>query len=627
MNRALRGSKLAHISIIIFLGVFSTIPLIFCRNYYADDIAAHLPFVKHFAEQLWSGDLYPRWLHGANAGLGSPAFFFYPPVPYYFTSLFQPFLAWSDNSGWSQLCLSSSLALTFSGLTCYTWLEKISNQRSAVVGAIVYMMWPYHLAFDLYHRLAFAEFWAFVWLPLILYYTILISRKYTVQNLLGLSLSFALLVMTHLLTFIIFFPFWLVYVFIKLNLQKLVRFLYVTLIPTILAIGLSAIYWYPAVKTQYNISPDAWWDLFSSKNLLFQNFPSPEFAIRYYEVMAVLGVVISILLFRASLKRLKGDWNREMFYWLGTSLVSVFMMSALSEPVWRALSVLQKVQYSFRFHTVLNVSVTALVALAFFSVELPSIQFKKFFRVVTFSALISGTSVVLYLSIQYNVLAIGSVAFIVLLVLAQRTNIFSGSKNPYFLVACTLIFALTLSSLLMVGRYILVRRNVGEHEVVAQSIAAGKSPPEYRPRWVSKQIFDLGAPWKTENLINMSTQIQSTPVAQGVGQVKTTTLLPRKIYLDVDASTKSVLNIPQFYYSGWTATIQGGQQPLKTVSSNEGILQVVVPPGRHSVVVKLEAGEEERTSQLISGLSAFIALVLAIIGFRSRVQKPCKLQP
>ena len=33
--------------------------------------------------QLWSGELYPRWLLGMNSGFGSPTFFVYGPLPYY----------------------------------------------------------------------------------------------------------------------------------------------------------------------------------------------------------------------------------------------------------------------------------------------------------------------------------------------------------------------------------------------------------------------------------------------------------------------------------------------------------------------------------------------------------------
>ena len=103
---------------------FLTIPLLFCGAFSADDLLPfHLRWSKHFAEQFWSGELYPRWLMGMNAGLGSPTFFFYTPIPYYFTSLLHPLFA-SDPQGWHQLGLSASFALIASGITAYIWPKK-----------------------------------------------------------------------------------------------------------------------------------------------------------------------------------------------------------------------------------------------------------------------------------------------------------------------------------------------------------------------------------------------------------------------------------------------------------------------------------------------------------------------
>ena len=82
--------NLLHIFIIVIVGLILTLPALFYGIFDAPDlIPYHLKWSKHFAEQFWQGDLYPRWLMDMNAGLGSPTFFFYPPIPYYFNSLFK----------------------------------------------------------------------------------------------------------------------------------------------------------------------------------------------------------------------------------------------------------------------------------------------------------------------------------------------------------------------------------------------------------------------------------------------------------------------------------------------------------------------------------------------------------
>ncbi|HEY9847696.1 MAG TPA: hypothetical protein V6D03_16055, partial [Candidatus Caenarcaniphilales bacterium] len=78
--------NLRHVLAIVGIGLILTLPAISYGIFAAHDLVAyHLKWSKHFAEQFWLGDLYPRWLLEMNAGLGSPTFFFYAPVPYYFT--------------------------------------------------------------------------------------------------------------------------------------------------------------------------------------------------------------------------------------------------------------------------------------------------------------------------------------------------------------------------------------------------------------------------------------------------------------------------------------------------------------------------------------------------------------
>ena len=73
----------------------------------------------------------------------------------------------------------------------------------------------------------------------------------------GLAISFALLALTHLPTFVIFFPVPVGYaLFIASRNQWKIVSVRLSL-AIIIAIGLSAIYWFPAMTTQESISMDA----------------------------------------------------------------------------------------------------------------------------------------------------------------------------------------------------------------------------------------------------------------------------------------------------------------------------------------------------------------------------------
>src|SRR5882672_9647668 len=86
-------SRLFPIVVIPAAGLILTIPaLVYGIPFFSDDgVSHHALWYIHFSTQLWAGDLYPRWLMGMNEGLGSPVFYYYPPVPFFLTSLFKPF--------------------------------------------------------------------------------------------------------------------------------------------------------------------------------------------------------------------------------------------------------------------------------------------------------------------------------------------------------------------------------------------------------------------------------------------------------------------------------------------------------------------------------------------------------
>jgi len=193
--------------IVSLAAVFFSLPiLLYGFPVLAHDGPVHLLYCRQFASQFCSGEAYPRWLMGTHHGFGSPAFFIYAPVPFYIAALLAPLGQWIQKPpGYVELSLSAFLALWCSGLAAYLWLRQLCSAAAATAGAVVYLASPYHLTVDLYMRAAFAEFWAFVWMPLILYFIegVMRKRRYA---LIGVAATYGLLVMTHLLSTLMFSP-------------------------------------------------------------------------------------------------------------------------------------------------------------------------------------------------------------------------------------------------------------------------------------------------------------------------------------------------------------------------------------------------------------------------------------
>lgn len=160
------------------------------------DLFHHLLSGHYFAQQLWQGEIYPRWLMAMNGGFGSPTFFFYPPLPYYVSALFAGPQA-PLHDAITPLLWSASLALLLSGLFAYLWLRSFASPLRALAATLLYLALPYHLGMDLYARFALAEFWAFVWAPLILLGQDLANQR-SRKGLPLLTLALALLAFSHL---------------------------------------------------------------------------------------------------------------------------------------------------------------------------------------------------------------------------------------------------------------------------------------------------------------------------------------------------------------------------------------------------------------------------------------------
>jgi hypothetical protein len=210
----------------------------------------NLTWAAQFAEQFRAGILYPRWMPESFDGLGGPAFYFYPPLPFWIDGLVDV-VSFGLLPVVHRLPLTWALLLWASGLAMYAWLEsETTNRRISFWGALAYMAAPYHL-YDHYTRGALAEFTAFVFLPIIL-----LSLRRPVW----LALSYAGLLLSHLPTAMLV-TITIVVPFALLRLRRWPALLSAGA-AGLLGIGLAAIYLVPALALQPWISSDQLWSAF-----------------------------------------------------------------------------------------------------------------------------------------------------------------------------------------------------------------------------------------------------------------------------------------------------------------------------------------------------------------------------
>jgi hypothetical protein len=327
----------------------------------------NLTWASQFSEQFRAGVLYPRWMPESFEGLGSPTFYFYPPLPFWTDALLSA-VTFNVLSVPYRLAVTSVVILWASGLTMRAWLlGATGNRTAALLGALAYMAAPYHLL-DHYMRGAFAELAAYALLPLIVLAIRLIAdRRHS--GLVLLALSYAGLVMSHLPTALLasvtVIPTYVLFRAWRLGERRAAAGLLLRCLKGgALGIGLAALYLVPALELQDWISADQLWTSFYRVENWFVLAPDrwidPD-TMRTIASLALAAVVLGVGLCIVLLQMPAGDPRRQEFgFWIAICLVCLALIVGLVPWFWD-LPLLPKVQFPWRLMVVAEfAAITAL---------------------------------------------------------------------------------------------------------------------------------------------------------------------------------------------------------------------------------------------------------------------------
>lgn len=185
-----------------------------------------------FHQELRSGQIPVRWLSRLNHGYGYPVINFLYPLPFY---LAEPFYILTKNP---TLAIKFIMILSVFSAIIGQWvlLKKLGN-ITAMTGALIYIYAPY-FAYNIYQRGSIGEILAMSLVPWLFW--ALVKNKFSIA-----SLLLAALILAHNIVAALFLPVILIYIIYKIyknynNYQSAILFL-------ILALGLSAFFWLPAI--------------------------------------------------------------------------------------------------------------------------------------------------------------------------------------------------------------------------------------------------------------------------------------------------------------------------------------------------------------------------------------------
>jgi hypothetical protein len=508
----------------------------------------------------------------AAYGLGFPFFNHYAALPFYLAALFN--LLGLDLL--TALKLTQTLGFVCAALAMYGWVYHLWRQRAAAwLAAVAYTVAPFHLANVYVRGDSLSEFYAFIWYPLILWALQRVAETRSLSRTWLLALTYAGLALTHNVSALIFSPFILLYLLFlawRTPAQRW-RALGLGLGGVLLGLALSAWFWLPAIlETDYGQMGTLTLGYFHySKHFrtadlvqpgLFFDYsiaPTPgepgPFAMGGPQALAALAGLLVLGGRMTKDERRKGRARfvlrpaKRSFVCLAL-LLSTAMITPLSRPLWDHLSLLEKTQFPWRF-----LSVQAL-----------------------FAAVVAG-GLVLRLKGRWVWGVAGTIAALLVV------SVLAPLKPERLLISPDDV---TTTRLL---EYELFTGNIGT-----------TIRYEYLPRETSPRLFTSDA------LIEPGAPPQAIPLAGDLNEAVQTQRRPIERVWHVRAGDEgATLAFPLLYWPGWRAWVDGQSTPVNAVPGS-GYLSLTVPPGEHTVRLRLGPTPLRARAETLSLLTLFLLL-------------------
>lgn len=328
------------------------------------DVFFHTHWVREFSAQFWQGNVYPRWLPDMYGGCGYPAFYFYPPLPYWIASAFA--FADAAGNGWVPILCSAFLGMLLAGLFCHRWLSGFLKPQAAILGTLVYLAAPYTVLLpNLF--LAYSEFFTAVWLPLMLHYARLLGRGDR-KAFVWLGAVMALQLLSSLPGSIIVLPAVILYGLWNMLLHKQGAALFQLLAALLLAAGLTSFYTLPMMhylpSVKVGSDPAFWQGMFSPRAFFLSLAPD---SLKTHSLQFILGwsAVGMMLAGVWCISRLKGARGRmkEAGFWAVLCMGLFFLLFPASVWLWEHLPLVKIIRYPWRLFLLLTPALALFAAL------------------------------------------------------------------------------------------------------------------------------------------------------------------------------------------------------------------------------------------------------------------------
>ncbi len=522
------------------------------------DLLNFIPMMEQFDKVLRSGVLYPRWTPDFNLGYGTATANFYPPGIFYLTSLINAVV----NDWGITLFVLSVLGLAGSFFAFYALSRIFYSRASSAIAAVAYALLPYH-QLDLYWRGAIPEFVGFAMLPVILYFAFRLGSEGRLRYYAAVGLCHGVYLMSHLpvgylFTYVLAF-YGVVWALRDRNVQIALR------IAGGIAISLlvSAIYWVPAaIEGKYIYEWAS--ELFPYHKTYITMVPLGDaFYTHIQEVfncnalllIVTLTILVVLTKSRISPSDLRSAHTEDPRAAVSRSQTGIWIMLGVLTPF---------------MSTSFSISLSRLI---------PKIQIAvPPFRWLAISCMF--TSLLLAASID---------------VLRTQRGV-SATKKLAFGLSLVVVVSLNLW--------------LTAHGIISGALS---NPTQQRP----ESFVDAGFTPKDSTRPKEIADTPAVVITPGGGTSSILKWLPTFREVAVRVDQPSVVRMKTYNFPGWTARIDGQVVPM--LSDKDGVQQVAVPGGVHTVQASFENTPPRIAGAVLSATGLLVLLGLAVVdGLKAR---------
>ncbi len=351
------NSKFLHLIVIAFLSGIMTLSFWIYGIPQNPDAEQHLQSAISVYESLKEGELFLKGEPNVNYGYGGIALRFYPPFTYYSFSLTRLITGdWYNAFG-----ILMWIWFFIGGVGVYLLSSEWLTSKYSLLASIFYLVEPYRNA-QIHLTAAFAEFIAGVCLTFCFYFITRIIKYKNTFDIIGLSISFALLILTHIPLTIIGSICLLIYSILSLKGNEWKQSLFKLSFAAIIGILASSFYWIKLVT-------ELGWINLSSENYL----TTGEFNYKLYfldirgkffpgDIILILILILIVPSILALLYKSRYSVINSLIPLISITLFSIFMTTSYSQPIWEISGTLQKIQFPWRWLTIVSIGYAIILA-------------------------------------------------------------------------------------------------------------------------------------------------------------------------------------------------------------------------------------------------------------------------